>query len=670
MKKKNKIIISAIITILVVIGIILSIVLYVKDDTKLTKDETRWINDNISKMQSVNMINNIEIYGNNGYGVFFDFITDFQNEYKIKVNPVTYNYLEQDVNSGFKLTNQINNNSVIFESDHYVLIGKEYKLIRNISDLLNINIGVLNNDSEYLKSYLDNLSLYTYNDIESLNNAFNDGNEITYMIVPRNLYFNYTIDNNYYFLYHFSDIKSYLIYQMDDNDILSNVIKKYFNNWKDKYLEKSINKHVLNAYKTNLKLSEAEMKKITSKVYNYGFLDNSPYEVLIGGNYGGIVSEYLSDFSDLTGVEFKFTKYRNYKLFNEAVDNGNIDIYFNYYNISNNYEIINTGMTINYYIIASEKNDIVVNSLKSLINKEVYVFENSILLNYLNNINGIDIKTYKSIDELKKIAKKNNIIMIDKETYEYMNNKELKGYSIRYQSTTDSAYTFKVNADTSFKKLFNTYVMSKSSDELKIQGLRNYNETVKKGNVLGSIAKYIIYIVIAIIVIIFILYKSSKKVKISKKIKKEDKIKFIDQLTSLKNRNYLNENIDSWNKNTIYPQTTIVIDLNRVQEINDKEGYEEGDKQIKAAANILIRTQLDNSDIMRTDGNEFLVYLVGYDERQITSYIKRLSKEFKEMPYDYGAEIGFSMIKDDLKTIEDAINESVEDMKNKKQEGV
>ena len=43
-------------------------------------------------------------------------------------------------------------------------------------------------------------------------------------------------------------------------------------------------------------------------------------------------------------------------------------------------------------------------------------------------------------------------------------------------------------------------------------------------------------------------------------------------------------------------------------------------------------------------------------------------KELKNMPYDFGATIGYSMITDDLKSIEDAINESVDDMKNKKQD--
>ena len=38
------------------------------------------------------------------------------------------------------------------------------------------------------------------------------------------------------------------------------------------------------------------------------------------------------------------------------------------------------------------------------------------------------------------------------------------------------------------------------------------------------------------------------------------------------------------------------------------------------------------------------------------------------MPYEYGAEFGYSMIIDDIKTIEDAINEAVEQMKAQKKE--
>ena len=138
-------------------------------------------------------------------------------------------------------------------------------------------------------------------------------------------------------------------------------------------------------------------------------------------------------------------------------------------------------------------------------------------------------------------------------------------------------------------------------------------------------------------------------------------------LTSLKNRNYLNERMNIWNENTIYPQAIIVIDLNNIKYLNDTFGAKEGDKQIMAAANILHQTQLDNTEIMRTDGNEFTVYLVGYNEKQVVNYLKKLVKEFNDLPYEYGAAFGFSMIVDDLKLIDDAINEATLQMRENKE---
>ena len=669
MKRKIKYIILLIIIIAVITVGTMLLMNYLNDDSKLTVDENKWINTNLSTIQNVNMPNDIEVFGNNGYGLFYDFINDFSKEYSIKINPVTYNNDEDSVDDGFKVSNNIDDNSIIFYEDHYVLISKKYELVKRISDLTDKSIGVLDKDYGHIINYLPDLNISKYNNKEALLDAFNNETEINYILVPRALYTSFTIQKSYNIVYHFSDIKSYMIYEMKNDDNFSNVLKKYFKVWKNKKLDKSINENMLTLFTNSLNLAEKDIKNLTSKVYNYGFINNSPYEVLIGGNYGGIVSEYLEGFSNFTGVEFKFTKYRNYKSFVDAINTGNIDIYFNYYSLNNSFNNINTGMSVNYYVITNENNSLVINSLNSLKYKTVYVLEDSIINSYISKIENVNVKTYHSLNDMKKIAKNDNVIIVlDKETYEYMANKELKEFNIRYSGTTDSTYSFRINTDQVFEELFTNYIMTLDNQEIRVNGLSNYNNTVKNGSILITLAKYLLYIIIAVVLIIYLLYKKSKKIIISKRIKKEDKIKFIDQLTSLKNRNYLKENIDGWNKNTIYPQTTIVIDLDRLQEVNDTHGYEEGDKQIKAAANILIRTQLDNSDIMRTDGNEFLIYLVGYDERHITSYVRKLNKEFKNLPYGYGAQIGFSMIKDDLKTIEDAINESVEDVKTKKQE--
>lgn len=667
MKKSVKRILLVIPVIVFIVIATLIIMNVLKDENKLTVKEKEWINNNLSTVQNVNIINNLSVFGANGSGIFYDFLSDMSKEYGLKINPVTYNNGESSVSHGFMATNSLDDNSLVIYEDNYVLIKKDYEVITDIASLSSKSIGVLSSDVTYLNSYLKsfNLKLTAYENKKSLEEAFSK--DLDYILVPKYEYLDYIIANDYQISYHFNDIKRYYTYELQ-GDYFSSIIKKYFTKWNGKYFDSSYNKAMKQALIENLKLTDSDIKQLNSKVYSYGFINNSPYEIIMGGNYGGIISVYLNKFSKVAGVDFKYSKYRSYKLLTNAINDGSLDLYFNYYTLTNNYKEINTHMNIEYNIIAKESNSMVVNSLDSLKGKTVYVLQDSMLYNYLSTIDDITINTYRNVKELKKLAKQDNIIMIDHNTYETYANKELLGYTIRYTSNTDGTYNFKVREDGPFYKTLNAFIKLQDPNLTINEGLYNYTKTLKSGTVLGTIAKYSLYLIIGFVVIMYILYKSTKRVKISKKIKKVEKIRYIDQLTSLKNRNYLNENINAWNKNTIYPQATIVLDLNRLQEINDTLGYEKGDRQIKAAANILIKTQLDNSDIMRTDGNEFLIYLVGYEERQIISYIKKLYKEFKSLPYEYGATIGHSMITNDLKSIEDAINESVEDMKQKKQD--
>jgi len=193
-------------------------------------------------------------------------------------------------------------------------------------------------------------------------------------------------------------------------------------------------------------------------------------------------------------------------------------------------------------------------------------------------------------------------------------------------------------------------------------------DVVNTNIILDFILSNITYLVVILISVIFFLFKFNRKVKITKKIKKEDKMMYLDVMTNLKNRNYLNDNLSYWESNKIYPQAVVIIDLNNISVINDSKGHEEGDKQIKSAANILIKTQRENSEIIRTDGNEFLIYLVGYEENQIVTYVNKLMKEFKHLPYEYGASMGYFMIKSESTTIDDAINEALIKMRENKGE--
>src|SRR5699024_10849942 len=105
-----------------------------------------------------------------------------------------------------------------------------------------------------------------------------------------------------------------------------------------------------------------------------------------------------------------------------------------------------------------------------------------------------------------------------------------------------------------------------------------------------------------------------------------------------------------WDGSEVYPQTIVIVDLNNINYINDNYGHQAGDEVIKQAASILIKTQMDNSEIIRTNGNEFLIYLVGYTEKQIITHIRKLHREFKELEHGFGVASGYSMIMNAIKT--------------------
>lgn len=664
MKKKKSIIIS-IISILVVIGIAIGLYFILNDKDKLTVSERNWVNQNIGTIQNINVINNVNVFGKNGSGVFYDFISDFETEYGLSINPITFNEGSNPSGISFGVKNIVDDNDILFYTDHYVLVGKNNDYISTEEDLNGKNIDILSKDLSYVSKYVKKASNVVFKQFENIDEIILDMNENeTYMLVPLMEYLDTILSKDYKVVYHFSDIKEYYVLSLSD-DKLSSVLKKYYNKWNNEF-DNVYNDNLFKTFTSAMNITDTEVDSMQSITYNYGFVNASPYEVILGGKYGGIVAVYLSNFSKFADIEFNFVKYKTFNKFMKAVNNKDIDLYFNYYNFTDDFYQTD-GISIEYVIAARRDNSTVIKSIYSLIGETVYVQENSKIYDYIKNISDINIKTFSTTKDLFKLNKKDVFIILDKNTFDYYSDNKLDNYTGRYEDFISNEYTFKVRTNSALYKLLDKYIGVMDENKLVIEGLNNHYDTIKSGNIITKIAEYILLILLLVVLIIFVIFKKSKKISIARKIKKDDKMKFIDQLTSLKNRNFLNENIETWNNNTIYSQTIVVIDLNKIQEINDLYGYNEGDKQIKALANILVKTQLDNSEIMRTDGNEFVIYLVGYSQKQVSNYIFKLNKEIKKLPYEFGAEFGFSMIQDDIKTIEDALNEAVEDMKKNKE---
>lgn len=666
MKKYKKYIIIGVIIFIFILALGIGIYFYFNSN-KLTIGEKKWLDEarSTSKVINVNVENDIDVFGKDGSGIFYDLLDDIAEKYNLNINHVTYNYNNNVSGLTLGSKKEVNDNDIILFTDHYVLISKNKNVVDDINDLTNKNINILQSDLSYVTKYINNnsISFTSFNDATELINKTTEEN---YAILPLHLFMSNIITKDLEIVYHFSDIKLYYTLTKTKGDSFSNILAKFYYNWQEEFI-KYYNTNLFNVITKSLNITDTEIDAMRSVEYKYGYVNNSPYEVLSKGNYGGIAAIYLKSFMDFAGVDFDIVKYHNINKFSKAIANKKVDVFFNYYNIDSNYYKTANGISASYVIIAHKQNELVINSINSLIGKTVYVEKNSYLYNYLQNISGIKIETYNTAKELKKINKKNVIIMLDSNMFSYYQNNGLENYSIRFQNDINHLYGFSVKTDTSLYKYLNKYMSIVDSKEVINKGIYNHEKIVKSGLIISLIIKYFFYILLIGLVVLFFIIRKTKKITVAKKIKKDDKIRFIDQLTLLKNRNYLNENIKEWNNNTIYPQTILIIDLNHLQQINDIKGYDEGNKQIKAAANSLIKTQLDNSDIIRTDGNEFVVYLVGYSQKQITNYIHKLTKEFRKLPYGYGAEFGYSMILDDIKTIEDALAEATKDLKEKKE---
>jgi hypothetical protein len=102
--------------------------------------------------------------------------------------------------------------------------------------------------------------------------------------------------------------------------------------------------------------------------------------------------------------------------------------------------------------------------------------------------------------------------------------------------------------------LFSKYVNSLDPKEMTYKGEESFTKVRQNSIRLSRLAIYALVFITLGITALIVLIRTNHKIKISKKIGKDEKIKYIDMLTSLKNRNYLSDNVEGWNKNNIYPQ--------------------------------------------------------------------------------------------------------------------
>ena len=673
LKAVNKKIGIIVLVVALILGSIGVVRFFTKEDqnTTLTVIEKKWIEDNKNNVIDFATLNNTPIISDNGSGIFFDFINDLQNDTELEFNKVSYEE-ESEISAKYSLIKKdtLDKNDLLLYQDNYVLITSDNVHYTDISEIQNLKIGTLKNTSKVISEYLTgslNLTYTEYNTAQELQTAL-QSKLVNAIVLPKLNYLETILsEENMHIAYNISEYKINYIIKLGDNDRLNKIITKYLNKWQKDNFQESFNNALATNYFTFKEISEKNQTDLRSKRYTVGFVANAPYDITVGGTLKGFNHYIIDNFADIAGLEIDYKQYSSVENMLKDFEENKIDIVFN--NFAN--KLPNTYQTIPIYdsmvaIITDNDTDLVVNNVTSLKGAEVLTVKNSKIAKYLKD-NNIKTKEYDNIKDLINNINSTSIAAIDEYTYDYYVRLDLKNFKNLHTIDINNNYGYTIKKNKNLNEFFDFYlsfinvkeIINESYKDLLLSNNNNKNLQI----ILSSIA--IVLLAVAGIITKIIL---SKKKDINSKLSKTDKLRYVDSLTSLKNRNYLNDNIEKWDNSEAYPQSIIIIDLNNIAYINDNFGHTEGDKVIVEAASILINHQLSNSEILRTNGNEFLIFIIGHDEKDIVTYIRKLNKEFKELSHGFGAATGYSMINDEIKTIDDAINEATLDMRNNKEE--
>lgn len=663
--KRNTIITITIITLILIGTGIFLLLNYSPKENGLSIIEKKWITDHSNKVVDVDVYNDIAIYGYNGSGINFDFLNYITNKYQIQFNKISY-YTDSKLEKNDISFLILNDNKKVGEQD--ILLGEDHYVIVSATMQENINIetidtvGILQSDSEITKSYFnENVKITEYEDVEKLITALKN-KECSYILVPNISYMAEILTNNFHIVYHVEDLRKKFVLRAEDETVY-NILKKSYNEYLERNYDEDYSKNYLDVYFKSKSISDLNQKNYNAKSYRYGYVVNMPYENYVSGQFVGTISNYLTTFEKIANVEIEVMLYSSIDDLKSALVSGEIDFALGNLDYEKlNMESTTTGTVADLNYVVLSKDEYQANSLKGLKEKEVSVVAGSSLYKIAIS-SGLKTKNYPNTDELLRNISDESVVLMDREAYLYYKDNKVKDYKIILEGKLKNEYKFLLNkSNETFNDLFTYYISTIDYNNIRYQ----YQTDItldKDYNMIKVIGFIIALILFLVSTVILMNRKNVTKTVISK----EEILKYIDPMTSLKNRNYLNMNIYKWDDNVIFPQSIVVLDVCRLKEINDTYGREAGDEIVKKTASILINNQLENTDIIRSDGDEFLIYMVGYEEKQVSEYMKKLAKEVKNIPNSLGIELGYSMIIDEVKTVDDAINEAITMMQKNKE---
>ena len=340
MKLKKKWLVIFPVALAILVFLILYFIFNNTDENNFTVAETNWINENKNSLIDVATVSDYPVFGESG--VFKEFLKDFGDATGFNFNNTSLLKETKDVPLGyaFRIVNPgeaLTNNDLFLQEDIYVLFGNDKTRIDDFDMLGEKTIGLMTSDSDEVMYYLkkaNELKFKPYDDSDALFKDYEDA-KVDYVIVPYLMYLNKTINNEKYNInYVFPELSKKIVLSLsndDNNSKMNEIVKKYFNTWKNNRYIKSYNSNLLDYYVRKFKINDKDKAEFMTKTYVYGYVENFPYEVRDKESLSGVAAEYALRMNRLTGTElFNFKKYSSVEKLKEAVERKEVDIYFNY----------------------------------------------------------------------------------------------------------------------------------------------------------------------------------------------------------------------------------------------------------------------------------------------------------------------------------------------------
>ncbi|PKM94018.1 MAG: hypothetical protein CVU84_11145 [Firmicutes bacterium HGW-Firmicutes-1] len=674
--------------------------------TQFTEEEQLWIDSHKNVVLQVGLAPyaGIDLFEYDGYlkGYLIDIVKIFEEESGLTIDiddhknwGEAYNGLFDqsiDILFGANPTEERLKIMAFTESVHhypYVVLALKDSEIRTIGDLDSECVGFIEGDM-VIDVFKDNYLNINYMQVDypnqktaieqmlngEINGFITSGSEVVYE-----------------YLYQFSEVQNIaelknIFSEMTfstriEDQTLTNILNKIIANRADSIDEAIETARALYMHKI-LKLTPSERLWLqNTPVIKVGIAtDYLPIDNYTNNEYTGIAGKYLTEFTNMVGIKIECVPMPFDNLYQLALD-GEIDI-LNMAKTNDRESLFNFTAPFSYDrdAIYGLKSADTVYDIYGLEDCKIAVIDGFWHEEYLKkNLKNVEIVFTKDIKETLLIIEKGEVdyFLENPSVAEYYI--EGLGYNQIVKKGTTSSDSFlyfgtQKNHE-EFVSIFNKAITLMDYEKAKYEGIQS--APVLKNVQNTKLSKLLFGILVFLLIVILSLLKLFKELVAQKAktriLKEREHLVYTDALTGLYNRLYFNS-LEKKMYDYPYPQSFIMIDLNHLKSTNDTYGHQIGDILLQSFANILT-TFIPHENIMRMGGDEFFIFLDGYDSADSLKLISqlKLACETSRIALDDQTSIngpipsiGFYIRTSNLESPEMALNKADQEMYADKQQ--